>query len=57
MGIQFFFFFLQTLALHFLPAVSELANKVMTPETVFSDIELDLGKYLDINEDQVSHYL
>lgn len=27
----------------------------MTPETVFSDIELDLGKYLDIDDDQVNH--
>lgn len=48
--------FIQTLASHFLPAVSELVNKVMTPETVFSDIELDLNKYLDIDDDQVSHY-
>lgn len=45
----------QTLSSHFLPAVSKLVNKLLTPETVFSDIELDLGKYLDIDDDQVSH--
>ena len=47
---------MQTLASHFLPAVSELVNKVMTPETIFSNIELDLHKYLDIDDDHVSYH-
>lgn len=50
-----YFYSMQTLASHFLPAVSELVNKVMTPETMFSGIELDLGKYLDLDEDQVCY--
>ena len=28
----------------------------MTPETIFSNIELDLNKYLDIDDDHVSYH-
>ena len=37
-----------------MPAVSKLIKDVLTPETIFSSNELDLNKYLDIDEDQVS---
>ena len=45
--------FPQTLETHFLPAVSKLVKRVLTPETIFSDAELDLSKYLDMDDDKV----
>ena len=46
----------QSLTSHFLPAVSELVKKVLTPETVLSDVELDLDKYLDNDHKQVTRH-
>ena len=37
-----------------MPAVSKLVKNVLTAESIFSGTELDLNKYLDIDEDQVS---
>ena len=45
--------FPQTLETHFLPAVSKLVKRVLTPETLFSDAELELSKYLDMDDDKV----
>ena len=45
----------QTLQSHYCPAVSRLVKHVLDPGTSNSKVEVELGKYLDIDSEQVSY--
>jgi len=45
--------FLQTLQSHYCPAVSQLMKELLDPANAHSKLETPLGKYLDIDSDQI----
>ncbi len=49
--------FLQTLQSHYCPAVSKLLRKLLNPAHTHNKTETHLGKYLDIDNEQVSQFL
>ncbi len=49
--------FLQTLQSHYCPAVSKLLRKLLNPAHTHNKTETQLGKYLDIDNEQVIRLL